>query len=102
MSKSWSHCFLPSFASKHVNMPEVVRAKTSSPLLVGLVTSGTLSSLVQATLVLVTSPWPSGRIASSFSDGLGTNTSPPAKMGDGVISPLRHSARQSSVPSVAA
>ena len=83
-------------------MPEVVIVKTSSPLLVGLVISGTLSSLVHATWVLVTSPCPSGRIASSFSDGLATNSKPPANTGEGVISPLRPSTRQSSAPSVAA
>ena len=83
-------------------MPAVVIMKTSSPLLSGLVTSGTLSSFVHATWVLVTLPWPSGRMAISFSDGLATNTKPPAKTGEGVISPLRPSTRQSSVPSVAA
>src|SRR5262249_39677508 len=97
---SCSQSFLPSLPLKQVNTPGVVRANTNSPLLTGLVTSGTFSSVLQATWVFVTSPWPSGRIARSFSDGLGPKTNPPANTGDGVTSPLMHSTRHNSSPLV--
>src|SRR5258708_30702416 len=98
-SRSCSQSFLPFLASKQVTVPPLVTVKTSSPLLTGLVMSGTLSSADQARWVLVTSPAPLGRSATSLDEGLMAMTRPAAKIGEGTTSVSNKFARQNSLPS---
>jgi hypothetical protein len=68
-------------AAEAVSNPGVVSVNTSSPLPPGSCIRN-IFFRAPATWVLVTSPWPSGRMARVFR-GMGTSAKPPANTGDG-------------------